>query len=267
MIFGSRGCPYQCAFCMQVLGRKPRLRSPENIIAEIDWLVNTFDIVAFDFEDETFGLNQDDALRICDLLIERGYHKRLHWTANMRANLARQELLNRMKAAGCVRVAFGVESGNPEILKNIGKAITIAQIENAFQITRAAGLESVALFILGHPNETEKTARDTINLAVRLNPTSIAVGIMVPYPGTRIREMALRGEGGYRMISDSWDDYDKYLGNALELETLTRKRLERLQIMMYLKFYLYNFRVGDLWRFARSHFREASILLRKLLFG
>ncbi len=266
MVFGSRGCPYNCLFCMRVMGQTPRLRSAENIIAEIDWLVKEFQIVAFDFEDETFGLKKDIAFKICDLLIERGYHKRLIWTANLRANLTDEKLLIKMKEAGCVRVAIGVESGNPEILKVIGKGISIEQIKNAFSLTRKVGIESVALMILGHPNENYSSAIDTIRLATKLNATSISIGIMVPYPGTEIRKLALEGKGGYKLLSSDWDDYDKYLGNALELENLTRKQLERLQIWGYLRFYLFNFRFYDLFQFVKNHFNEA-ILLTKKLFG
>lgn len=267
MVFGSRGCPYNCLFCMRAMGKSPRLRSAENIIAEIDWLVKEFNIVAFDFEDETFGLKKNLAFKICDLLIERGYNKKLIWTANLRANLTDEPLLRKMKEAGCIRVAIGVESGNPEILKNIGKGISIAQVENAFMLTRKVGIESVGLMILGHPNETRKTAMDTIRLATRIKATSISVGIMVPYPGTEIRRMALNGEGGYKLLSEKWDDYDKYLGNALELENLSRKQLERLQIWAYLRFYLFNFRFRDLYDFAKEHFKEGMILLKKLITG
>ncbi|MHC4870715.1 MAG: B12-binding domain-containing radical SAM protein [Planctomycetota bacterium] len=267
MIFGSRGCPYNCLFCMRVLGKNPRLRSAENIIAEIDWLVNEFNIVAFDFEDETFGLKKDLAFKICDMLIKRGYHKKLFWTANLRANLTDEELLIKMKQAGCVRVAIGVESGNPEVLKSVGKGITIAQIEEAFRLTRKVGIESVALMIIGHPNENKKTAMDTIRLATRLRSTSISIGIMVPYPGTEIRKMALNGEGGYKLLSKDWSDYDKYLGNALELDNLNRKQLERLQIWGYLRFYLFNFRILSLFSFVKSHSKEALLLLQKLIFS
>ncbi|MFH0911106.1 MAG: radical SAM protein [Planctomycetota bacterium] len=264
MIFGSRGCPYDCAFCMRVLGRKPRLRSPANILAEIDRLVQEFGIRAFDFEDETFGLRRDHALTICQGLVERGFHERLVWTANLRANLVDEELLRALKGAGCARVAIGVESGDPAILQAIGKGITLPQVEEAFRLARKAGLETAALFILGHPNETRETALRTVRLATRLNPTSLSVGIMVPYPGTRVREMALRGEGGYRLLSDRWEDYDKYLGNALALQGLSRRRLELLQAWAYVRFYLWNLRFRDLVAFLARHAREAFLLLRKI---
>ena len=65
-------------------------------------------------------------------------------------------------------------------------------------------------YILGHPHESLESARKTVDLAVRLNTSTIAMGIMVPYPGTRVYEMAVKGEGGYRLLSHNWADYDKW---------------------------------------------------------
>ncbi len=267
MVFGSRGCPFRCKFCMRVLGSRPRLRSPENILAEIDWLVDRFDIRAFDFEDETFGLRRHHAMQVCRLLAERSYPRRLVWSANLRADLVDEELLRAMRDAGCERVAYGVEAGDPDILRATGKGITLEQVHRAFALTHKVGLESVGLFILGHPGETWSTALATVRLATQLNPTSISVGIMVPYPGTEIREMALRGEGGYRLRNEDWAAYDKYLGDALEIQGLSRRRLESLQAWAYLRFYLFNGRIRDLLKFSARHARAATHLARKLVRG
>lgn len=267
MIYGSRGCPFNCNFCQRALGKKPRLRSPENIMEEIDYLVKEFECRFVDFEDETFALRPEHAFRVCELMIERGYHQTVKWTANMRANLVTEPLLARMKEAGCYMVAIGVESGNADILKASGKGVTIPEIETAFQICKKVGMQSTALFILGHPNETKATAHDTIRLARRLNPTHLSMGIMVPYPGTEIRNIAERGEGGYHLLDVGWDAYQKYLGNALELEHLSRRQLEILQMKAYLHLYIGNGRFLDLARLVRQHLRGIWNLVKKLLHG
>ncbi len=264
-IYASRGCPFQCVFCMRVLGEQVRYRSPEKVVDEFEWVVNTFHPKRIDFSDETFTLKREWTESICDELIRRGLHKRMPWFANGRVNTVDVPLLRKMKEAGCVRLGFGIESGNPEILKAAQKATTIEQIEKAIAACKEVGLEMEAFYILGFPGETKETARDTIRLAARLNTTTAAFGIMVPYPGTRIAEMAEKGEGGYRMLSHDWSDFDKHLGNAMELETLSRRELESLQARAYLWFYLRNFRIRDLAGFAWEKRKAAVKLGRKLL--
>ena len=88
---------------------------------------------------------------------------------------------------------------------------------------------------------------------------------MVPYPGTEVYEMAKTGLDGYKIISNDWNDYNKQIGNALELEGLDRKTLERLQIIAYLKFYLYNFRLISLIILLLSYKRAAFFYLKKII--
>ena len=100
---------------------------------------------------------------------------------------------------------------------------------------------------------------DTLNFAAKLNTTTVAFGIMVPYPGTDIYDMANSGGGKYKIISPEWDDFNKTIGNSLELEGLSRKELEKLELLGYFKFYLLNFRVLD--------FLKLFIEQRNLLFA
>jgi len=164
-----------------------------------------------------------------------------------------------------VRIGFGIESGNEKILRAAQKGTTVVQVEKAIAACKRVGLEVEAFYILGFPGETRRTALDTIRLAARLNTTTAAFGIMVPYPGTRVAEMAAAGEGGYRLLSRDWSAYDKHLGNALELATLSRRDLERLQARAYLWFYLRNLRVKDLAGFVWEKRKAIGRMARKLL--
>ena len=202
---------------------------------------------------------------ICDELIRRGLHKRVRWFANGRVNTVTEDMLRHMRRAGCFRVGYGIESGNQEILKRAQKGTTLQQISEAIATTRRVGLECEAFYILGFPGETRETAMDTIRMAAALNTTTAAFGIMVPYPGTEVAEMARLGQGGYRLLSDNWADFDKHLGNAMELDTLSRSELERLQARAYLWFYLRNRRLGDLWRFVWQKRRAVGAIARKMV--
>jgi len=162
-------------------------------------------------------------------------------------------------------VDFGVESGNQGILKKIRKGITVSDARSAVRAAKEAGLKTGSYFILGHPGETIPTIQDTINLAVDLNTTIVSFGIMVPYPGTEIHAMAKRGECGYRLLSENWEDYDKQIGNALEIEGLSRAELEKWQRRAYLAVYLRNHRFAELAALLISQRRLALGMLRKCI--
>lgn len=271
VILASRGCPYNCAFCMRVLGRQVRRRSPENIVKEIKWVIEKYKAHTFCFQDEIFLFNDELTFKTLKLMKEvkesqeffvRG---RFRWSAMTRADLVNEGLIRACKEAGCFALDIGIESGSNQILKRIDKRITTQQAERAIKIIKKAGIQSFAYFILGHPGETRKTIRKTIDFAVRLNPDSIAVGLMVPYPGTKIFQMALKGEGNYQLISRDWSKYDKYGGSALQLRNLPLQELEKWQRRMFLEFYLKNGRFLDLAKFLFKYKKEIFWLLNENL--
>ncbi len=265
-LYTSRGCPFHCVFCCRILGNKIRVRSPFNVVNELSIALKKYPIRFVTIEDEVFTFPIQRAKDICDLMIKNQMNKKVKWLAQSRVTRVDQELFNKMKKAGCVRVEFGVESGNPEILKIIKKGITVNDALRTVRMAKNAGLKTGCFFIIGHPYENEKTIEDTLKLAVKLNPTAIAVGIMVPYPGTEVYEMALRGEGNYVLQSKNWDDYDKQIGNALSMRNLSRQKLEFLHLKVYLLFYLYNFRILDLIKLLYK-WRELILkVIRKISF-
>jgi anaerobic magnesium-protoporphyrin IX monomethyl ester cyclase len=261
----ARGCPYKCNFCMRVMGNKVRKRSPQNVVAEMKKCVNAYHPKILRFMDETFTVNKSYLNEVLDLIITSGLQKKVKWDAQTRVDLVDEELLRKMKTAGCFALGFGVESGNQEILKNSGKNINLEQVVKATRLARKVGLQTEAYFIFGHPFETYQTAKDTINFAAKINTTKTTFGIMVPYPGTQIYELAKKGEGGYILISDDWRDYNKNIGNSLELKTLSRKQMERFQIEGYIYFYLRNLRFVDGAKYLVSQRRLGASILKKAL--
>jgi len=258
-IFCSRGCPFQCVFCMRVLGNRVRMRSAENVVEEIERLVRDYNIRRLLFRDETFTVNKKYVVELMNLIVKKGLHKRIKWMAQTRIDLVDYEILLKMKEAGCNELDLGIESGNPDILKIIKKGITPEEAVNAVSLVKKVGIKCNSFFILGHPFETIQTVHDTINLATKLNTKNVAFGIMVPYPGTEVYQMAKNGVGGYRLISKDWSDFNKTIGNALELKQLDRNTLEKLQLLAYFKFYLLNFRVIDL---IKLFVKERKILIQ-----
>ena len=266
-MFAGRGCPYRCKFCMRVLGNRVRIRSPENVVAEIRYLHDRFGKKHSWFQDETFGLKKQWTRKFLNKLAEFRSEKDLDWTwkANSRVNLADQEIYFQMSEQGCQGLDFGIESGNQAILKTICKDISLDKARHAIALARRAGMVTEAFFIIGHPNETYRTALDTIRFAARLRADRIAVGVMVPYPGTEIWEMARQNRGGYSLVSQDWRYYDKYFGQAIRLDRLSPNRLKVLQSICYLWFYLRNLRIVDLFRFSSQHSRAVVRMAGNLL--
>ncbi len=263
----SRGCPYKCVFCARPYGDTIRARSPENIVDEIGLLVTKYKPRMMYIFDETFGYDQQRLERLMDLIMERGYHKALKWDAGCNLEIITKRMLSRMKAAGCVCVMFGVESGNEEIIKRMGKKIDLRKALEVAQWIRELGLDAESFFILGHPNESMKTAIDTIRFAAKLNTPGVSFGVMAPYPGTAVYEMAKRNQCGYRFLSRDWRDFNKQLGKALELEGLPRYQLESLQMLGYIWFYLSKFRLWDFLKFSWHLRREALAFVKNFVAG
>lgn len=263
MIQSSRGCPFSCNFCMNPGGRIVRARSVETTLDEIEWLIKNKNPKSIYFGDEIFTVNKKRAVEICKGMVARGIHKHISWWCQTHVNTIDEEIVKNMKAANCATVGLGVETGNEETLKKMGKGISKEKIKKAIYIMKKYKLSFNTFFIIGQPNETVKTALDTINFAVELNPTIPIFGVMVPYPGTKIWDMANKGEGGYKLLSSDWNSFNKQIGNALELEGVPKKYLEWLQIYGYLKVFIFNFRFIELFKFIFKYRSEGIHLLRK----
>jgi radical SAM superfamily enzyme YgiQ (UPF0313 family) len=180
----------------------------------------------------------------------------------VRANFVTKKLITLAKEAGCYRLGMGVESGDEEILKTIDKGITIEQVKQATGIIKDAGISLGTYFILGHPNETRQTLRKTVDLAAELNTDTIAVGLMVPYPGTRIFDMAQKGEGGYRLLTKDWSQYDKYCGEVLGTG-VPYEELVKWQRWALINLYLKNLRFVNAFRFFWERRKAFKFLFSK----
>ena len=264
-IMASRGCPSKCNFCMRVMGNRVRKRTPQNIINEMLEDITKFNAKHIPFFDESFTANKKNCFTLLELMMKKKINTKVTWSVETRVDFINKEILLKMKSAGCVWVGFGIESGNQGILKRTGQGITKEQAVEAINQAKSAGIRVGSFFIFGHPFETYESAMDTIKFATQLNTDTVAFGIMVPYPGTEIFKMALSGEGGYKIISSDWSDFDKTLGNSLELETLSRKDLEILQLRGYLQVYLLNYRFFEFLNFFIKNKKVVISALKKIL--
>jgi uncharacterized radical SAM superfamily protein len=182
-IFTARGCPYNCLFCgsRKIWSRKPRFRSAENVVKEIKGL-QKLGIKLIRFDDDTFGINKGHLIELCNALIAEC--PGLQWSCELHVNLVDEQTIALMKKAGCYNIQVGIESGNNEILRAIRKSITIEEALKACEIIKKHGIELQAFFIVGFPQETEETLRDTFEAMKKTKCDLLAYSIFTPYPGT-----------------------------------------------------------------------------------
>jgi len=259
----GRGCPGQCKFCARVGGSVVRRRSTGSIIEEIQRDVEQFHAGAIVFFDETFTADPELVTQLCEQMIATGLNEKIYWLCETRVDWVTSELLNLMKRAGCRHISFGIESASQELLKDSRKGTKLDQIVEAVENAKKAGILVDNFYIFGLLGETQQSLKKTIDFAVRLNSDFANFFILAPFPGTTIYEMAKRGQGGLRLLTDDWDQYGIQMGKALELEELPRSRLERAQFRAYLRFYLRPSKILNMFRIV--NLKVLPIYLQNLL--
>lgn len=237
-IMTSRGCPYRCTFCSQsIMPIKWRSRSPENVLAEWRHLVKDLDAQEIGVLDDSANIRVKRLEELSDLLIENNLnHVPWIFVNGIRANLASKELLGRLKEAGLKRTAFGVESGDPDILQSVDKKIDLDTIRQAFKNAKEVDLETIGFFIIGLPGETRETMQRTIDFAIELDPLIANFSMMTPYPGTKVYEI-VQQQG--RLLINDWEDYVFFEQQArYEMGDMTADLVEEMYRKAYRQFYL-----------------------------
>lgn len=232
VIYTSLGCPNACSFCSlkTLFGRRGvRFRSPENVIGEIDLLVKEHGVKNIKILDECFILNEAHVSRLADLIIERGYD--LNMWAYARIDTVNEPLLKKLRKAGLNWVCYGIESGNKKILENVDKRGWDAdRIRAVVKMTKDAGINILANFMLGLPEDDMDSMRDTLELARELNCEYTNFYCTMAYPGSDLYNEALRD--GIR-LPDTWLGYSQFSAEALPLPTKHLKAEEVLRFRDY----------------------------------
>jgi radical SAM superfamily enzyme YgiQ (UPF0313 family) len=248
IVMTSRGCPYMCSFCASPFfyERKIRFRSPEKVIEEIEYLVSKFGIKEVHFEDDNLTMRRDHVEKICKLLIKNKVKVKWACPNGIRADKVDEKLLRLMKKAGCYYVAFGIESANPQILKNIHKLETIDVIEKAIKMTNRAGIQTQGFFIFGLPGETRKTIRESIDFAKGSGLCRAQFIILDVLPGSELWT-TLKGE-----FVPNWKK-DSYKEPEWIPPGLTKKELMDSQSKAFREFYFRPITMFRLVKFIRPN--------------
>lgn len=232
-IYSSRGCPSRCIYCLwpqTFSGRSMRCRSPQNVVAEVKWIIeNIPGTKEISFDDDTFTANINHAREVARLIKPLG----ISWTINARANCD-LETLKLMREAGLRHVVVGYETGNDGILKNIKKGVTKEQAIRFTRDCQKLGLSIHGAFIMGLPGESRATITETIEFAKMLDLNSIQASIASPYPGTEFYDLC---------IENNWLASDSFLdGSGHQKCTISYPGLSSAEIFnsveeFYNKFY------------------------------
>lgn len=187
----SRGCPHGCGYCPYPIaqGKKYRYRSPENVVDELDWLVNTLQIKSILFRDPEFALRKENVKGICNGIIERKI--KVAWRCETRIENLDEGLINLMHDAGCIGINMGIESSDETVLRNIGrKAVPFNQAKKIIDLCKIKKIDTFVFFILGLPGERKKSVYSTIDYAAKLDATVIQFTVATPFFGTKLRTWA-----------------------------------------------------------------------------
>jgi len=229
----TRGCPYECTFCAspRLWERTIRYRSPENIVSEISYLVKNFAVKEIHFEDDNLTLKKEHIEEICNLLIEKKLD--ICWAApnGIRVDTVTEETLDLMKKSGCYFLAFGIESGNQEILRNAKKKTQLKTIENAVRMASRKGIITQGFFIFGLPGETKKTVRESIDFAKRIGLDKAQFLLLDVFPGSQLWD-DLSGE-----FTVDWNRHS-YQETTWIPQTISREDLAQAQPKAFREFFL-----------------------------
>lgn len=275
-IIGGRGCPFNCIFCQwpQVMyGRKYRLRSPKNIVEEIEYDLKLFPQLKkgeFFFEDDTFTINKERAFLICEEIQKRNL--KITWSANARPDIYDLKLFKEMRKCGCRELLVGFESGSQVILDNIKKNLEVEQSYKFIEVVKKAGIKVHGCFVLGLPGETKETIKETVDFALNLGVDTLQFSAAIPLPGTEFFRFCQ--ENGL-LKSHNWQDWlrGNEQGAVVSYPGLTIEDINNSVDYALKKFY-FNFKfiskfifetrnLSDLYRKLRGGFNFVSYLIRK----
>ncbi|MCL4217509.1 MAG: radical SAM protein [Candidatus Hydrogenedentes bacterium] len=204
-VLSSRGCPLSCGFCTiapHAGKRNYRRRAPESVCDEIAELIARYHPDEIYFDDDTITINRNHFMKLCEEYTRRSFGLPFSCMGNA---VIDRELLEMMAASGCRAIKFGVESADPEVLRQIPKDQDPEEVRRTVKDCRELGIQAHANFLFGLPGETRESAQATIKYALSLNTHTLQFAIATPYPGTAFYEKA-KAKGW--LTKESWLQFD-----------------------------------------------------------
>jgi radical SAM superfamily enzyme YgiQ (UPF0313 family) len=233
LVYAGRGCPYSCIYCPDA-NTQYSGRSAEDIVKELKVLKELGKIKYVWFYDQIFTINRKRIIKFCKALIDEKL--KIKWFCDSRADLVDDRLLMIMKQAGCIGIAYGVESGSQKILNNMKKNITVNQAVNALKWTRKAKIPIQLNLILGFIGENKRTLKESENFIKLTLPDIMQISFIIAMRGTEFTNLAIKNKwirdnlNWREKISDLPMDRNQYKPFQLNFQ----KRIKKMYKILYL---------------------------------
>jgi len=183
-ILTSRGCPFKCGFCSKYGWNEVyRWHSPEYILNEIEFLLEKYKIDSFAIVDDIFTLNKARIKKLNRLFKENNV--KIEFEANSRVDTIDYGTLKLLKQMGLKNIFFGVESGDPLMLKRMNKLIDLKKLLKIIQKCKKLNIYVSCCFILGYLNETPRSLKNTLKLIKKINVPNPLIHYFIPFPGSK----------------------------------------------------------------------------------
>ncbi|MDD4899314.1 MAG: radical SAM protein [Candidatus Omnitrophica bacterium] len=208
MILSSRGCPFDCIFCSNriITGKKYRTFKVDAVVGQVEKLVLRYNQKSIYFVDDNIVVDKKRFFHLTNMIMERGLHKKAFFTAQFRGEDMTEEILVQMKKSNFKMLSCGMETGSNRLMALLNKGETVEEIKQGIELASSSGFLTTTTFIFGIPTETRKERLDSSRLARRLKLDSARFNIAIPYPGTRLFEIA-KSENRLH-VSQEWKNFN-----------------------------------------------------------
>ncbi|MBU1164146.1 B12-binding domain-containing radical SAM protein [Patescibacteria group bacterium] len=206
----SRGCPYSCTFCLKAMSEGNYIsQSPERVLIEIEYLIINFGIKSIYFQDWEYLVDIPRVEKISDLLINNEI--KISWGCNARATdiVRNQDIIEKIKKAGCFKINIGLESASDQILENINKKTTQKDLKQAIYILRENKIDVGYYVLINCPGEDKETIQETVNFILDHDLKVKNFNPAIPYPGTKLYQKLKELNPDKKF---SWENIEKYAG-------------------------------------------------------
>src|SRR5215470_454305 len=237
----TRGCPYSCRYCAAYVmnGKQIRMRSGESVVEEMRYLMKDHGIREFHIEDDNFTFYKEHVVNVCSAIRKAGIKVPLGIPNGVRVDRLDDEICSEMKSAGFYFFSIGLESGSPQTLKQMKKALNLEKAKLGIQLIKKYGFRVKGFFILGYPHEAKKEMLETIEWSKSLPLDQAYYSIYIPLPGTP-EFKSLEEDGLLDIKNCRWEDFytGKFSDPPYIPDGMTAIELKKLVAYAYRSFYM-----------------------------
>lgn len=252
-VFGSRGCPFKCAYCSShtIWTRKVRYRTPESVVAEIESLKRDFGVERISFLDDTFTMNRKWATSICNLMNKKTVNVR--WGCYTRLDVLTEPLLETMQGAGLAEMDVGIETGSQRMADFLQKDIKLDRVREMAAVLNRRRVNWNAFIMMGLPDETREDIQATVDFIHEVKPVRCILSVFTPYPGDRLFDICKAR--GWIPDKPDWSRFSHHSPENCFVKDIAKPEFEQLVRHVFTLIDRYNNSAGANYRLLRANSR------------